>query len=198
MPAWEMQSNARAKVARGCRNGCQDFGSLMLIESTVVLTSVKCKLVVTCPAIAFPACIHSKDASVKFAQAVGDALGSRVLEAAKGQGGYNERMLHNRCEKTGQSLTPVRWMPDVPIAIDGVVTLVKWPWLPPSELLAAIIKLDSTRVTPPADYWEQMMMDFPGHPAGLLGRDAQACDTTYNTSQHVVTECGNTHTSIVN
>jgi hypothetical protein len=71
-------------------------------------------------------------------------------------------------------------MTDIPVMIDGLVQLVPWPWLPPSELHAAIIKLDVTKVKPPAGYWEQMVKDFPLHPAGLLGPDAQVCDIAYN------------------
>lgn len=163
------------------------------IKAHVIGTYLKCNLAATCPTHAFPAFINSKDVTVKFAQALGDAVGSKVLEAAKGQGGYNERMMHSKCARGGQCMTPVRYMPDVPVVIDGLVKLVEWPWLPPSELLAAIMERDCTKVNPPADYWENMLLDFPGHPAGLLGPDVQACELTYNQSHHFNIDCSNTN-----
>lgn len=130
-----------------------------------------------------PACIVSKDVTVKFAQTLGTVSGSSVLQAPRGQGGYNERFLHKRSSARGKVMTPVRYMPDIPVMVDGVVKLVPWPWLPPSELVRAIMQRDPTKVLPPPDYWQQMLLDFPGHPAGLLGRDVQACGETLQTKQ---------------
>lgn len=123
---------------------------------------------------------------------MGEAVGSKVLKAAKGTGGYNERMMHNHCAKAGRIMTPIRHMIDIPVLMDGVVKLTPWPWLPPSELLAAIIKLDVTKVKPPADYWDLLLRDFPGHPAGLLGSDVQVSDMKYK--RKGTNDCSNKYT----
>ena len=112
--------------------------------------------------------------TVRFAQSLGDAAGSAVLAAANGNGGYHERLLHKRCATAQRMMMSVRYMTNVPVMKNKKLVYVNFPWLPPSEMLAAIMLQDPTRVTPPVDYWQRMLLDFPEHPARLLGHDVQA------------------------